>query len=490
MQPASHFGRSALGVFLVLAGIYLATASFRIDTIDTGVRLEVARSLVREGTPAVEPMRMQTPFGIVGSFPGQGGRHFAVYGIGQSLLMVPFVALGGEHDATLIPIINLLATALTAAMLVLLAGRLGFSERAGVRVALLYGVATLAWPHAKFTFEAPLESAAGVAALFFALREGRRSAVLAGLAFGAALLVRPTAVLFLPALAWLIATGPHGRGRAGAFALAAAPAVAVVLGYNALRWGDALSVGYDRTEFRYFAPQARAFFGLVASPGRSFFVYNPALVLAFSGFRGFRRAAPRFAPVIPLIAGAYLAFLSFVTVWSGDWTWGPRHLLPVVPVLALAPLPLLEPGRIRRSLLLPLVSLSIAVQLVGVSLNYETYYIWYNQWVRQTGATETADDIHFAPSRSQVYVESRLAWTFFRSLRERMIAYEPSRDGAPYAPILQGSPRVTRRMPDFWWVWFPLVGVSRVAMFAFGLLCVASAAAGMLLLRERRVRGP
>ena len=67
-------------------------------------------------------MEMRTPFGVVGSFEGKDGRHYSVYGVGQSLLMTPLVALGGELDERLVTLINPLAVALTGALLVLLFG--------------------------------------------------------------------------------------------------------------------------------------------------------------------------------------------------------------------------------------------------------------------------------------------------------------------------------------------------------------------------------
>ena len=69
--PPAH-RRGALGVFLVLLGAYLATASFRVETIDTAVRLEVARSLVRDGTAALTykdvTLQVELPIPATGPF--------------------------------------------------------------------------------------------------------------------------------------------------------------------------------------------------------------------------------------------------------------------------------------------------------------------------------------------------------------------------------------------------------------------------------------
>jgi hypothetical protein len=489
--PGSAAGRTALSVFCVLIGVYLATASFRIDTIDTAVRLEVARALVREGTAAIRPLEMRTPFGVVGSFEGRDGRHWAVYGIGQSLLMTPFVALGGRHDAQLVTLLNPGATALTGAFLVLIGARLGFGVRASAGAALAFGLATLAWPHAKLTFEAPLEAAAVTAALSFALRADPRGAALAGAALSFATIVRPTAVVALPAVAWLLAaaSGASRRRVAGAFLGGALPLIALALGYNALRWGSPLATGYPHTGYRYFAPQWEGLVGLLASPGRSFFLFSPVLALAPWGWRELRRSQPRFAGAVLLLAGSYLAFLSFATVWNGDWTWGPRHLLPVVPAVSLALLPLLEPGRIRAAVLAPLLGLSVLVQLVGTAVSYEGYFLWHNQWMRDTGIRERAGDYHFHASRSQIWVQLRMAMTFLDTLGERIASFRPATDRSPYSSILDGAPPVTVRVPDLAWIYLPMARAPTGLVAGLAAACVLLVGGGILGLRRAGAAG-
>jgi hypothetical protein len=483
--PGSPAGRSALSVFCILFGVYLATASFRIDTIDTAVRLEVARALVREGTAAIRPLEMRTPFGVVGSFEGRDGRHYAVYGLGQSLLMTPFVAIAGRHDAQLATLLNPAATALTGALLVLIGATLGFGLRASTATALVFGLATLAWPHAKLTFEAPLEMAAVTAALFFAVRADRRGALLAGAALSFAMLVRPTAVVALPAIAWLLAAAPGASRRrvAGAFLGGALPLITVALGYNALRWGSPLATGYSHTGYRYFAPQWEGLVGLLASPGRSFFLFSPVLALAPWGWRELRRSQPRFAGAVLLLAGSYLAFLSFVTVWNGDWTWGPRHLLPVVPAASLLLLPLLEPRRIRAVVLAPLLTVSVLVQIVGLLLSYECYFLWHNQWMRDTGIRERAGDYHFHASRSQIWVQFRLAMTFLDTLGERIASFREEKDRGPYSSILEGAPPVALRVPDLAWIYLPMARAPAGLVAGLAVACVLLVGGGILGMR-------
>lgn len=476
--------RPALCVFLILLGVYLATSSFRIETIDTAVRLEVARSVAAGEGGAIRPLTMRTPFGIVGSFPGRDGRHYSVYGIGQSLLMLPLTWAGPGRDVALATLINPIATAATGAILVLLGLSLGYTRRIAVVGALLFGLGTLAWPQAKFTFEAPLEMTAGTAAIYLLLTGGRRAAAVAGVAFGFALLVRPSAVVMLLALLWLLLVEDRDRrARLFAFATTAAPLVLLALAYNVHRWGDPLATGYVQTGYRYLDLQWEGLIGLLLSPGRGFFWYSPVLLLAAIFFRRLKPRHTHLFTASLIFCASYVAFLSFVTVWSGDWTWGPRHLLPIAPIIALGLFPALE-SSVPRSVVGALVAVSMLVQLVGASVNYETYYLWHNQWVRETGAREHAGEYHFDAPRSQLYVQTRQAWLFFSQWEARMASFHADEERSPYTSVLDGSPRITKRVPDLWWFYFPLSGRGAGSFAAMALTCVALVVGGVAGLRR------
>ncbi|NNE42929.1 MAG: hypothetical protein HKN12_01860 [Gemmatimonadetes bacterium] len=298
----------------------------------------------------------------------------------------------------------------------------------------------------------------------------------------------------VPAALWLLARGGNRGGtaggteglarRAGLFAAGLAPLVALALFYNVYRWGGPFATGYLQTEHRYLALQTEGFVGLLLSPGRGFFWFSPVLLLAFPGFRRLWTARRVEAIGIALFAGAYVGFLGFVTVWNGDWTWGPRHLLPIVPVVALAMAPALEPGRWRRAVGIPLVAVSVLVQLVGISVNYETYYLWHNQWMRDTGIRERPGDSHFHASRSQIYVQFRQAEAFWRQLPERTATFVPGRDRGPYESILGGAPAITKRVPDLAWIYFGMAGVPGAARAGLGAACLGLIGMGAAGLRR------
>jgi hypothetical protein len=450
-------------LFALFLGVYLLGSSFRVDTIDTAVRLEVARSLAHRGAFDLPRLQLHTEFGVIGAFPGEGGRYFSVYGMGQSLLMVPFVLIGGAWDAQLITLINPIATALACALLFPIGLMLGFSRAAARRAALAAGFCTLAWPHSKLTFEAPLEMTCLIVALYFTLRRRRFDLCYAGAAAGFALLTRPTAVWLLPGLGWMLWRDRRDLGRRVAdFAAGLAPFIAAALMYNAHRWGSPLASGYTYTEHRYFDLVPRGLVGFLLSPGRGFFWFSPILILSPWGWQRLKERRRGLGEAMLITSAAYLLFFGFSTVWHGDWTWGPRHLLPLVPLGILALLPLLEPGELEPRLLRGVWTASLLIQLVGVLGSYDVYYVR----TRRPSAGMTVD--HFSSSAAQIPVQARLVGESLIDLPASIREMNPVVNHDVYQCRVDTSnpdrPRLLMNptpwpLPNLWWFYFPLAGI-------------------------------
>jgi hypothetical protein len=321
-------------------------------------------------------------------------------------------------------------------------------------------------------------------AVLLLLRPGRRAAAAAGCLVGLALLTRPSAIVMIPGLAVLLVRADDVRGRAAAAIGGIVPWVALALLYNQVRWGSPFASGYALTSFRYFELSWEGVVGLLLSPGRGFFWYSPILLLALFGFRALAARDRNVATAIAVLAASYVGFLSFTTIWAGDWTWGPRHLLPIVPVVALATLPLLEPGKLRRAVVIPLVAVSIAVQLVGATVSYDAYFLWHNAELRRAGRTEKPGRYHFGLSSAQLTVQSRQAALFWSRAVERVAEFDPAHDPSPYHPILDGPSPWTLRVPDVWWIYFPMVGAGSAATGGLALGCLLLVGGGSFALRR------
>jgi hypothetical protein len=196
----------------------------------------------------------------------------------------------------------------------------------------------------------------------------RGNALAAGLAAGLLAANRPPDVLIaaafsLYALAW-------ARGRAALFALAAAVPVVLVLAYNLVTFEN-LSGGYGAIgvlSTRFFAnPLLPGIAGLLVSPGRGLLLFCPFLLfLPLLFHRGLRDREHRLLTLLLAGAAALQVVLYARADWRGGYSFGPRFLTDLMPVLVwmLAPV-LASLGRPARALFLACCLFAVWVQAVG-----------------------------------------------------------------------------------------------------------------------------
>jgi len=379
--------RLGLALFSFLLALYLLTYSGRFHSSDGLVMFAVTDNLVRHGRIDIEPVRwMVTQQGSL----GPDGLAYSGKEIMNSAAAVPLLWLGravpgwgGTHAALLL---NPLLVALTGWLLFAFVRRWGFDRRVAALTALLFGVATPAWPYTKTLFSEPLTGLFLLLAAYLLLRyrdSGRmRNAVGAGGALGLALLTRPASVIAWPAFAGLLLYYHTRRTEQGVIqALRTAfprfaffPAVAVIfaLGYNVARFGSPLQTGYSGVQ-RFSTPLLLGLAGLTVSPGRSLFLYAPVLLGVFVVLpRLWRKHRPELLLVTAVFV-TYVLFYGRWFMWHGGVSWGPRTLVPTIPLLSVLLAPLLAGLRGKRRWwgFGLLVVASIAVQLVGVSVDFD-----------------------------------------------------------------------------------------------------------------------
>lgn len=336
--------------------------------------------------------------------PGRDGLFFSKYGLGMPLAAVPFFRLGGllapigATPAASDRILRLVTVSLNAVLgaagvLLLFLIALPFGQRPALMVAVLYGLATPAWVYSKVFFSEPLLAACLLLATLATLRAvGRRAArrpgdaaeplaatylwaLLAGGAAGYALLTKPMAGLALPAFGLFVALAGTASlrtraSRLACFGLGALPLVALTLWHNWYRFGSLRDNGYG-AEF-FSTPWFIGLYGLLASSGRGLLLYAPPTLLALAGLATLWR---RDRALTLLVAGLIVPPLLLTArwwAWHGGWGWGPRLIMPYLPLLLLAAAALLSSGRGWRWAWALLVAGAL-VQLPGVAVDFNAY---------------------------------------------------------------------------------------------------------------------
>jgi hypothetical protein len=225
--------------------------------------------------------------------------------------------------------------------------------RARLATALLYGLATSAFPYAN-TFVGHQPSAfllfAAFALLLAIRRRGwpRRWLMAVGLLLGyAAITEYPAALIGGVLAAYALWTLGRPLTSLALLALGGLPPLVALAIYNAVAFGTPLPVGYTHTALfpEHFHsgfmglsyPRLEALWGLTFDVHRGLFFLSPFLLFAGPGFlvlwqrQGYRSEfwVLLLAPTSLLIAIASSA------AWQGGFAVGPRYLLAALPLLVL-----------------------------------------------------------------------------------------------------------------------------------------------------------
>lgn len=423
-----HDRSTAFLLFGLLLACYLLTFTGRIDSSDGLSMFATTESLVRRG--AFDSNQLLWMGNQQGNL-GVGGDLYTRKGIGMVLLGYPLVwlarqwsALGLVHTALLL---NPILTAWTGALLFRTGRRLGWSRNTSVATALIFGLATMAWPYTQGYFSDPVCAwglfAAAYALLAYAQSGRKRYLLAAGVAWGIAYLTRTINLLTLPV--YLVALffvlerfqsrpvkGLRARLRAAywrdwrpvvTFLIPIVAAGLLSLWWNWARFGSPWETGYVETE-SFSADWLFGLFGLTIGPARGFVWYNPALLLAIPGAFWFWRHQRRILFISLAIVTLYFVVYARWYMWHGGYSWGPRFLVPAVPFLALLAGPGWETamtarrwgwfGRLLAGLLL---LVSVGVQWLGMLVPYALVQEWLAAKVQPLFAPETFTRLEYSP---------------------------------------------------------------------------------------------
>jgi hypothetical protein len=321
---------------------------------------------------------------------------------------------------------------------------------------------------------------------------------LAGLATGAAMATKPYALLTIVPVAivlWPALRSLDRRRRLRLAAFALAPVVlwiAAIAWYNWYRFGGVANFGYSESSTTLTAPLN--FFGLLLSPGKGLVFYSPLVVLGALGLPRLWRADPW------LTAGLLAFFLGLTAVsgaskYWGDEVWGPRYIVPAAWTL-LVPIAWWADSLTRRRVLAGVAALAVAVQLVGVAVEYGHYMkvvraltgvpVYREREGVPVQRIPYGDDpTRWIPELSAILVQTEgvVSSQVIEPLTGSglTISYPPFE--GPSHSVDLSTPGI--RMPlDFWWSAAPKYKGLACALAA--LILVAAAAAGAGLYRVSR----
>jgi len=386
----------------VLLGAYLLIYANTPDSADGAARLAVAAAQFHYGGADMNAIAYADAFiplqqARMGSM-GSEGALYSKKGPTGSLVLLPFVAAADwlpwlSLRATAM-FFNILVTIATALALYIFVEWLGYRARTAFAAALIYGLMTFAFVYAKTLYVEPLAGLLLLLALMLMYRDQGRGSTgklaAAGLMLG---LMVGTNMIYAVLLGifglYVLSVAIRRRSLmpALAFGIPAALCLAVILGFNWARFGSPLSTGYELGAGEDFShPFIEGMYGLLISPYRGIFWYNPVLLLVIPGAWWMRKHGRLVAALLGLALLQCALFASWWS-WGGGAAWGPRFLIPAIPLLVICLAEVIERAWSSRWLFVGLGVLAVfsfGIQILGAlysALPFTSYLnavVWHS----------------------------------------------------------------------------------------------------------------
>jgi len=480
-SPARTARRIALATFL----LYAFSAGGRIVGSDEVTMLDLARALLRG--------RIAVPAGA--TLDGHDGRHYTKNAAAQAIAALPLTALAegaagaarlAEPRRTLavrfgVSFFNALVTAALLGVFYATTRALGAGPGAGFLATLLLGFTTPLWVYAKSFMAEPLEALGLLLALAGAARAASdaRGARLAGL--GVFIAVAAKLSMLPIALAALLPLAAAPRRAWWPALLGLGAALAGHLAYDFARFGNLFETGYgaQASPAAWTTPLPVGLYGLLLSSGKGVVWFAPVLLLlglgargpggpapAGAGWRARLAAAPPWARArVGAIAAGLVGLLLYAGFqhWAGDGSFGPRYLIPLLPLAFLVVAGVIDRAGTRaRGAIAALGTLGLLVQLGGVG-------IYFGAQMREAGDypytlpldhPRFMSDSHFNPAFSPIVGHWRM---LLRNAGEHLRGAWPRvavGEGAD-ARLEVGEEDQRRLLHglDFWWCYLLYAGL-------------------------------
>lgn len=432
------------GLSLIVFAIVGLAGPGRIDIVDGQTRYEVARSFVDHGDAAI-----RDPEIWFGRFPGRGGKDFANYRLPQSVLGVPAILLsdvtGGKSESRrhfFFSLTSAFAAAILAPLFFAWFMRRGLDVRRSLLWAAGGAFCTPVFYYGTSTFDDILGTCSSVAALVVAARgASTRNAAIAGLMVGLAFNCKqPLGVIGLPVLVLLAAAVKDHSQRNRNWAVTTACAalgVAIYLGYERYKFPPGAHEPHVALLLQYMpvwpSNPVRNLAVLTLSPAAGFLWYCPPALL---GIVGLTRAGRSLRLSMAAAVVIFSVFISSMTIFKGDPSWGPRYFTPVFGWLWLfAPdaVGVLAPAIVRLTLVAGLL-----VQVAALAIDPHRLYVERNL-PSMFGAV--APVLYFDPANAHLLNRPREILEVWRARHESGTAYSPAPSPTFAFPVLD---RMTR----------------------------------------------
>jgi len=455
-------------IFFFFLFFYLLTASGHLYVFDETAMAFVTRSIVENKGFFIPEECSYLPPVIL----GKDGKFYVPCGLFQSILAIPFYILGkfisgflktGLHISFYFSLFNSFITSLTCLFFFLFSKKF-YSIKTSLILTLFYGLGSMAWPYSRSFLNQPLTCLFILLAFYTSYLYKEKllnsNLFLAGIFTGLSILTRIDNIIIIPALfLYLLLLFKEQRlkthsllARISLFFLPIIFSLLTIAIYNYIRFGSIFITGYGSMPVSFNNPFLIGVYGILFSSGVSIFFYNPILFLLPYSYGMFYRKRKDEAIFFGILFLLFLFAYSQWDAWYGGGTWGPRFMLPVILFLYIPIGDFIEGAKkLKKMAVLFLFFISILVQIVGISVNFETYF----QLARKNYKTDVF--IIFYPPASPIVGHTKICAYKLFGIKDKTKIIEEYKE--PF---------------DFWFINFIDKGISKKVVYPILIFLVLS----------------
>ena len=401
-------------LYLFCVSVYLLFLSNSVLLVDGYKRFDLTESLVEEGR-FIKECRFP---------PGQSLAQIPFYLTGK-LVVSPFDLEEPLYVSKFfVNLIDLMVVPLIVVFLFFIFRQIGFSAKVSVTVSLLYAFCTMAFHYSRFNSYEPLLTLYLVISCYCLVRWRASSRLGYFLVFALILFLLPvhhfTMFLLVGVIYLFLFLKRKELNLRYAHLVLATISIAAAAGfcmyYNYARYGSLWLTGYHAgvgidADLGWNPRIYQGIYGLLLSPAKSIFLYNPVLILSIIAARQFfrerRDSVIGFYIIVP-----FLFLLLFYSAWwsfCGECAWGPRFLFPAIPFLMIPAAVFIRDFRWKRTWVkttaVLIVSLSLIIQLVSIVVHFKHFYFVLSPYLGTSDITSVqALRLNYQPVLSQFVI--------------------------------------------------------------------------------------
>ncbi|MBT3366965.1 MAG: hypothetical protein HN472_07255 [Nitrospina sp.] len=462
-----------LTLFLFFFSVYALTGQGSIQSADGKIMFLLTEAMVENHSVSFSEMV------TLNDIPGP---QYSKYGLGMSVLAIPFYLLGKVLSFLLgieasmatqfaVSMINTILTAFCCLMVFRFAtDRLDCNPRISLILALGFGLSTIAWYYSEDFMSEPAITLFLLLAVYCVTSKNsltrKRDLIWAGIFLALAVFCKLVVLIAIPGfimyqwMVWAESDEKNVKELTRDLIRPAIPVITVlilIMFYNYVRFADPLETGYEKFNGKFVV----GFFGLLFSPGKSLFLFNPLTLFGCLGFMLLLREQRKIAILFGWLIISHLLLFSSWWSWQGGMSWGPRLMLVVIPYLILPAGFLLRKHMhaVKIPILVVLVA-GILIQLPSVTVNIARYYYEMSKEFGSHGHNQ----ILFSPKYSQLIGQFKQVAVVFDNLGDEIqmaqmasMAKKGERFlGADISVVLDNGLAVNA--PNFWWYYMRVFG--------------------------------